>query len=96
MRPVSSDRRGYLAEILSSQIDTKVVSPAIQLPVTMRPPGFLTTRTNSLATSSANMAPKTVTIRSKLLFGTPARLQASPSWKWILGVPGDVQGRSCG
>src|SRR5215469_15002861 len=47
--------------------ETKVGSPAIQLPITMRPPG-LVTRTISLATSkglAANMAPKNETVRSK-------------------------------
>src|SRR5262245_55263219 len=47
--------------------ETKVGSPAIQLPMTMRPPG-LVTRTISFATSQgrgANIAPNSETVRSK-------------------------------
>src|SRR5262245_30984845 len=50
-----------------SSCETKVGSPAIQLPITMRPPR-LVTRTISFATSNgrgANIAPNMVTVRSK-------------------------------
>src|SRR5580765_7291145 len=61
--------------------ETNVGSPAIQLPITIRPPGFVT-RTISLATSKglgANIAPKTVRVRSNELSATPSRWHASPS-----------------
>ena len=48
----------------------------------MRPPDRVT-RTISFATSNglgANIAPKILTTRSKLLSGTCSRLDASPSW----------------
>src|SRR5262249_39421322 len=61
---------------------TRVGSPGIQLPMTIRPPGRVT-RTISLATSNgfgANIAPKILTTRSKLWSFTSFRLDASPSW----------------
>ena len=54
-------------ELIFSNCDTKEVgSFGIQLPITMRPPGFVT-RTISLATSKglgANMAPNTERVKS--------------------------------
>lgn len=69
------------AELILSNCDTKVGSLGIQLPITMRSPGFVT-RTISLATSKglgANMAPKTVRTRSNEWSAIPAGLHASPS-----------------
>ena len=59
----------------------RVGSPGIQLPITIRPPG-LVTRTISFATSNgfgANIAPKMLTTRSKVLSGRCSRFEASPS-----------------
>src|SRR6476620_3726312 len=59
---------GVNDELIFSNCETKEVgSFGIQLPITMRPFGFVT-RTISLATSKglgANMAPNTVSVRSK-------------------------------
>ena len=69
------------AELIFSNCDTNVGSFGIQLPITMRPPGFVT-RTISLATSKglgANIAPNTERVRSNESSSTPSRLQASPS-----------------
>ena len=68
-------------ELIFSSCDTNVGSLGIQLPITMRPPGFVT-RTISLATSKglgANMAPNTERVKSNEWSPTPCRLQASPS-----------------
>ena len=74
---------GVNAELIFSSCDTNEVgSFGIQLPITMRPPGFVT-RTISLATSKglgANMAPNTESVRSNEWSPTPCRLHASPSW----------------
>ena len=72
---------GVNAELIFSNCDTNVGSFGIQLPITMRPPGFVT-RTISLATSKglgANMAPNTEMVRSNEWSATPSRLHASPS-----------------
>ena len=68
-------------ELIFSNCDTNVGSFGIQLPITMRPPGFVT-RTISLATSKglgANMAPNTERVKSNEWSPTPSRLHASPS-----------------
>src|SRR5256714_11320871 len=55
----------------------------------MRPPR-LVTRTISFATSNglgANIAPKMLTTRSKVLSGSSSRLEASPSWNFKLVRP---------
>ena len=60
---------------------TRVGSPGIQLPITIRPPGF-TTRTISAAVSwgrGANIAPKMLTRRSTVSSLTDPRFDASPS-----------------
>src|SRR6266487_2330171 len=67
---------GVNAELIFSTCDTNVGSFGIQLPITMRPPRFVT-RTISLATSKglgANMAPKMETVRSNERSPTPTRL----------------------
>src|ERR1700704_5687204 len=67
---------GVKAELIFSTCDTNVGSFGIQLPMTMRPPDFVT-RTISLATSNglgANMAPNTENLRSNEWAPTPARL----------------------
>src|SRR5262245_61147094 len=72
---------GMNTELIFSTCDTNVGSFGIQLPMTMRPPGFVT-RTISLATSNglgANMAPNTERVKSKEWSLTPCKLQASPS-----------------
>ena len=72
---------GVNAELIFSNCDTNVGSFGIQLPITMRPPGFVT-RTISLATSKglgANMAPNTERVRSNEWSATPSKLHASPS-----------------
>src|SRR6266852_5591625 len=72
---------GMNDELIFSNSDTKVGSFGIQLPITMRPPGFVT-RTISLATSKglgANMAPNTERVRSNEWSPTSCRLDASPS-----------------
>src|SRR5438034_11076269 len=73
---------GVNDELIFRSCETKDVgSFGIQLPITIRPPGFVT-RTNSLATSKglgANMAPKTERVRSKEWSMITTRLQASPS-----------------
>src|SRR5262249_31408676 len=72
---------GVKAELIFRSCDTYVGSFGIQLPITMRPPGFAT-RTISLATSKglgANIAPNTDRTRSNERFATPSKLQASPS-----------------
>jgi hypothetical protein len=69
------------ALIFSSCDTNEVGSFGIQLPITMRPPGFVT-RTISFATSKglgANMAPNTETVRSNEWSLTPCNLHASPS-----------------
>src|SRR4026209_1681652 len=74
---------GMNDELIFSNWDTNDVgSFGIQLPITMRPPGFLT-RTISLATSKgrgANIAPNTERVKSNEWSPTPCRSQASPSW----------------
>ena len=68
-------------ELIFRSCETKVGSLGIQLPITIRPPGFVT-RTISLATSSglaANIAPNTERVKSKVSSSIPCRLQASPS-----------------
>ena len=80
---------GEYAELIFRICATSVGSPGIQLPMTMRPPGFVT-RTISLATSNglgANIAPNTLTTRSKLSSASGCRSQASPSWKRRLASP---------
>src|SRR5437588_9146954 len=73
---------GMNDELIFSSCDTNEVgSFGIQLPITMRPPDFVT-RTISLATSKglgANMAPNTETVRSNEWSLTPCRFDASPS-----------------
>src|SRR3990167_3116768 len=73
---------GINDELIFNSCDTNDVgSFGIQLPITMRPPGFVT-RTISLATSKglgANMAPKTERVKSNEWSETPSRLLASPS-----------------
>src|SRR5213593_4838763 len=68
---------GVNDELIFRSCDTNEVgSFGIQLPMTMRPPGFVT-RTISLATSNglgANMAPNMDTTRSKKWSFTPCRL----------------------
>src|SRR6476661_9280404 len=57
---------GEYDELILRSCATSVGSPGIQLPITMRPPGFVT-RTISFATSNglgANMAPNTEIERS--------------------------------
>ena len=57
---------GVNAELIFSSCDTNVGSFGIQLPITMRPPGFVT-RTISFATSKglgANMAPNMERVKS--------------------------------
>src|SRR5499427_1510217 len=69
---------GVNAELILSNCDTNVGSLGIQLPITMRPPGFVT-RTISLATSKglgANIAPNTEITRSNDWAATPSRLDA--------------------
>ncbi|MNC96445.1 hypothetical protein D3C83_138170 [compost metagenome] len=71
---------GVYAELILNNCETNVGSPAIQLPITTRPPG-LVTRTISLATSNglgANIAPNTEMVKSNVSSATPSRLQASP------------------
>src|SRR3954452_18510945 len=68
---------------------TSVGSPGIQLPITIRPAGFVT-RAISLATSNglgANIAPKMLTTRSKLPSSSSFRSVASPSWNRQLVSP---------
>ena len=68
-------------ELIFRSCETKLGSFGIQLPITIRPPGFVT-RTISLATSygfEANMAPNTETVKSKVWSSIPSRLHASPS-----------------
>src|ERR1051326_990507 len=81
---------GVNDELIFRSCETKDVrSFGIQLPITIRPPGFVT-RTNSLATSEglgANMAPKTDRVRSKEWSLIPSRLHASPSWIFSGGSP---------
>src|SRR3989344_1099361 len=73
---------GVNDELIFNSCDTnEVVSFGIQLPITMRPPGFVT-RTISLATSKglgANMAPNTERVKSNEWSLIPCRLLASPS-----------------
>src|SRR5713101_2040706 len=73
---------GINDEPIFSSCDTnEVVSFGIQLPITMRPPGFVT-RAISLATSKglgANMAPNTERVKSNEWSSTPCKLHASPS-----------------
>src|ERR1700683_2188618 len=72
---------GVNAELILSTWDTKVGSLGIQLPITIRPSGFVT-RTISLATSKgfgANMAPNTERVKSNESSPTSSKLQASPS-----------------
>src|SRR6476659_1585227 len=72
---------GVNAELIFSSCDTNVGSLGIQLPITMRPPGFVT-RTISLATSKglgANMAPNTEIDKSNEWSLTPCKLDASPT-----------------
>ena len=57
---------GVNAELIFSTCATNVGSFGIQLPITMRPPGFVT-RTISFATSKglgANIAPNTERVKS--------------------------------
>ena len=68
---------------------TKVGSPGIQFPITIRPPGRVT-RTISFATSfgrGANIAPKIETTRSKLSSARSSRFVASPPWNFRLSQP---------
>src|SRR4051794_27847048 len=74
---------------------TSVGSPGIQLPMTIRPPGFVT-RTISAATangSGANIAPKMVTTRSNESSGTPSRWLASPCSKRTFSRPSSAARR---
>ena len=67
---------GVNDELIFSTCATKVGSFGIQLPITMRPPGFVT-RTISLATSKglgANMAPKMEIVKSNEWSSTPCKL----------------------
>src|SRR3989442_5564790 len=73
---------GVNANLIFSNCDTNEDgSFGIQLPITMRPPGFVT-RTISLATCQgfgANIAPNTERVRSNERSLTPCKLHASPS-----------------
>ena len=72
---------GVNAELTLRSCDTNVGSLGIQLPITIRPPGFVT-RTISLATSKgfgANMAPNTERVKSNEWSSTPCKSHASPS-----------------
>src|SRR3989338_6734170 len=73
---------GVKAELIFNNCDTNEVgSFGIQLPITMRPLGFVT-RTISLAASKglgANMAPNTESVKSNEWSLTPCKLHASPS-----------------
>src|SRR4051794_33079825 len=73
---------GVNDELIFNNCDTNEVgSFGIQLPITIRPPGFVT-RTISLATSNgrgANIAPKNVSVKSNESSSTPSKLDASPS-----------------
>ncbi len=71
-------------ELIFSSCETKEVgSLGIQLPITIRPPGFVT-RTISLATSKglgANMAPKMDMVKSKRMIGDPLKVAGIPFLK---------------
>src|SRR3989338_4996963 len=73
---------GKKDELIFSNCETNDVgSFGIQLPITIRPPGFVT-RTISLATSNglgANMAPNIERVKSNEWSLTPCRLLAFPS-----------------
>src|SRR3989344_6943907 len=73
---------GVNAALIFKSCDTNEVgSFGIQLPITMRPPDFVT-RTISRATSKglgANMAPNTERVKSNKWSLTPCKLHASPS-----------------
>src|SRR5215510_5807105 len=74
---------GVKVKLVFSNWATKVGSLGIQLPITTRPPGFVT-RTISLATSKglgANIAPNMEQVRSNESSCTPSRWHASPSEK---------------
>src|SRR3989344_6639355 len=79
---------GVNAELIFNNWDTNELgSFGIQLPITMRPPGFVT-RTISMATSKglgANMAPNTERGKSNEWSLTPRKLHASPSrnFSWL-------------
>src|SRR6266404_5679677 len=79
---------GGMNEVLIlSNCETKVGSPGIQLPMTMRPPGFVT-RTISLATSKgfgANMAPKPFDVAKEMVRVT------KPGGRIVMGnwIPND-------
>ena len=67
---------GVKAALILRICATKVGSPGIQLPMTIRPPG-LVTRTISRAVSNgrgANIAPNRVTTKSKLRVGDPGEV----------------------
>src|SRR4029453_2771110 len=72
---------GVNNELIFSNCDTNVGSFGIQLPITMRPPGFVT-GTISLGTSKglgANIEPNTEMVISKEPSAPPSRLHAPPS-----------------
>src|SRR3989344_5621896 len=74
---------GINDELIFNSCDTNEVgSFGIQLPITIRPPGFVTL-TISLATSKglgANMAPNTDKVKSNEWLLISCSLHASPSW----------------
>src|SRR5947207_15678913 len=74
---------GVNDELIFRSCETKDVgSFGIQLPITIRPPGFVT-RTSSRATSKglgANIAPKIERVRSKEWSPITSSMDEFPSW----------------